>query len=82
MQFSDTGIMIGCALVLLVVAAMLLYIKFGGRKKSGGYDWKPAQDYDVVQTGEANMTPAWPVMKKREPPKTDHTSRDHKLDRS
>ncbi|EFL90144.1 hypothetical protein [Ahrensia sp. R2A130] len=80
MHFSDTGIVVGCSLVLLVVALVLLYIKFGGRRKSDQYDWKPAQDYDVVQTGEANMTPAFPVLKKRKSVKTNDKTGDHEAD--
>lgn len=82
MHFSDTAIVVGCVLVLLGIALMVLYIKFGGRRKSGEYDWQPAQDYDVVQTGEANMTPPFPVLKKRPDPKTNRDNDDDGLDKS
>ena len=82
MHFSDTAIVVGCVLVLLGIALMLLYIKFGGRRKSGEYDWQPAQDYDVVQPGEANMTPPFPVIKKRTDPKTTRDTDEDVLDKS
>ena len=39
------------------------------RKHQSGeapYRWQPEQDYDVIQTGESAMTPAWPELKRRE----------------
>ncbi|MEM8750068.1 MAG: hypothetical protein AAGF28_07190 [Pseudomonadota bacterium] len=58
------------AAVLFVVlfGAILAYIVIGSRqnRKRTGYQWKPEQDYDVIQEGESSMTPAFPKLKKRE----------------
>ncbi len=59
--------LLGTAVVaLLLVAGALIYIWQGKkRQKSQTYQWKPDQDYDVVQEGESSMTPAFPKLVKR-----------------
>jgi hypothetical protein len=56
---------------LIIAAAFFIgsiaYIIIGKRRnKTKTYQWKPEQDYDVVQEGESAMTPAYPKLVKRE----------------
>lgn len=67
-MFAEAWILSG-----LLVGAICLVSFYSWRQKrrlrnatQGNYRWKPDQDYDVIQEGEANMTPAFPKLIKRQ----------------
>lgn len=68
MDLSNEALLIGYAIVFALAAALLWYIISGKRRAKAkdvkkAYNWQPETDYDIVQTGEGPMTPAWPQLK-------------------
>ncbi|MEL6745091.1 MAG: hypothetical protein AAFO68_06445 [Pseudomonadota bacterium] len=68
MDLSNEALRIGYAIVFALAGALLWYIISGKRRAKTkdvkkAYNWQPETDYDVVQTGEGPMTPAWPQLK-------------------
>lgn len=70
-MFAEAWILLG-----LIGGAVVLVSFFSWRQKrrlrngTNKYRWKPEQDFDVIQEGEANMTPAFPKLLKRKKPVT------------
>ena len=68
MSADTIGLSILGAIVVLVIVLFAARRRQIRQHQSGEapYRWQPEQDYDVIQTGESAMTPAWPELKRRE----------------
>ncbi len=69
MSAENIGLSILGFMVLLGVVLFAVRRRQISQHQSGEapYRWQPEQDYDVIQTGESAMTPAWPELKKLSP---------------
>lgn len=63
-MFFEAWLLLG--IIVSAVVALIAWNAHLKRRTNCGYQWKPEQDYDVVQRGESSMTPPFPHMVKRD----------------
>jgi len=82
MELSNQALIVGYAIVFALAGALLWYIVNGTKRakeaeKQKQYNWSPETDYDVVQTGEGPMTPAWPQLRRKRNKLSNETDDGH-----